>query len=78
MAPPGLVRERLAARLAAHGIDIGRVALPAFRPPEQYLGTYREIDLALDTFPYSATPRASMRCGWACCRHARGPSDAAA
>lgn len=53
MAPSGRVRERLAARLAAHGIDMRRVVFRAFRPREQYLETYREIDLALDTFPYN-------------------------
>ncbi|RDU96829.1 tetratricopeptide repeat protein [Trinickia dinghuensis] len=53
MAPQGRARERLLARLAAQGIDTARVECEPFRPRAEYLRTYREIDLALDTFPYN-------------------------
>ncbi|QCP53726.1 tetratricopeptide repeat protein [Trinickia violacea] len=53
MAAPGKARERLSARLAAHGIAPERVGFFAFRPRAAYLETYHEIDLALDTFPYN-------------------------
>ena len=53
MAPPGHTRHRLFSRLAGHGIDTTRVECVAFRPRDEYLRTYREIDVALDTFPYN-------------------------
>ncbi|HLX02578.1 MAG TPA: hypothetical protein VKS80_10745, partial [Trinickia sp.] len=53
MVAPGRARERLTARLAAHGIAPERVSFFAFRPRAAYLETYHEIDLALDTFPYN-------------------------
>ncbi|MFD1561365.1 tetratricopeptide repeat protein [Paraburkholderia silviterrae] len=53
MAPQGDARERLAARLARHGIDRARVRFAAFQPRDAYLRTYHEIDLALDTLPYN-------------------------
>jgi predicted O-linked N-acetylglucosamine transferase (SPINDLY family) len=51
MAPPGSARERLAARLQAHGIDAARVRFIGMQPREQYLRTYQQFDIALDTFP---------------------------
>ncbi|QGZ65886.1 tetratricopeptide repeat protein [Paraburkholderia acidisoli] len=51
MAPEGSARERLTQRLAAHGIDAARVRFSGFQPREAYLRTYRQIDIALDTFP---------------------------
>jgi len=53
LSPDGRARERLAARLAQEGIAAERVDFVAFRPRPEYLRTYREIDLALDTFPYN-------------------------
>jgi predicted O-linked N-acetylglucosamine transferase (SPINDLY family) len=53
LSPDGRARERLAARLAQEGIAAERVDFVAFRPRAEYLRTYREIDLALDTFPYN-------------------------
>lgn len=53
MAPPGAARERLAARLAARGVDAARVRFVGFQPREDYLRTWAQIDIALDTFPYN-------------------------
>jgi len=53
MAPEGRSRERLAARLAAHGIAAARVSFVNFRPRAQYLRTYHDVDIGLDTFPYN-------------------------
>ena len=53
LSPDGHARDRLAARLAEQGIAPHRVDFVAFRPRTEYLRTYREIDLALDTFPYN-------------------------
>ncbi len=53
LAPPGRHRERLRRRLAAHRIASDRVRFVEFRPRAQYLRTYYEIDIGLDTFPYN-------------------------
>ena len=53
MAPPGRHRERLSRRLAAHGIAAERVDYRAFQPRAEYLRSYHDIDLGLDTFPYN-------------------------
>lgn len=53
MAPLGRARDRLLASLAAQGIDTARIECVAFRPRAEYLSTYGQIDIALDTFPYN-------------------------
>ncbi len=53
MAPPGAARERLLARLAAHGVDAARVRFVGFQRRDDYLRTWAQVDLALDTFPYN-------------------------
>jgi predicted O-linked N-acetylglucosamine transferase (SPINDLY family) len=53
LAPEGRARERMLSRLRSHGIAVERVDCVAFRPRAEYLRTYHEIDLALDTFPYN-------------------------
>ncbi|MGH8778544.1 tetratricopeptide repeat protein [Paraburkholderia sp.] len=53
MAAPGIARERLAARAAGQGIDAARLAFVPFRPRADYLASYRDIDIGLDTFPYN-------------------------
>lgn len=53
MAPEGRHRARLIARLGARGVAAQRLEFVAFRPRAEYLGTYRRIDFALDTFPYN-------------------------
>jgi predicted O-linked N-acetylglucosamine transferase (SPINDLY family) len=53
MAPEGAARARLEARLAAHGIATRRVRFVRFQPRVDYLRTYHQIDLGLDTVPYN-------------------------
>ncbi|WP_322042244.1 tetratricopeptide repeat protein [Paraburkholderia sp. J67] len=53
MAAEGEARERLAVRLARHGIDPARVRFVPFQPRDAYLRTYHEVDIALDTLPYN-------------------------
>jgi predicted O-linked N-acetylglucosamine transferase (SPINDLY family) len=40
-------------RLSAHGIASEHVDFTEFRPRGDYLRSYHEIDLGLDTFPYN-------------------------
>jgi protein O-GlcNAc transferase len=40
------------ARLATAGIDIARVDLHGLAPREDYLASYEEVDVILDTFPF--------------------------
>jgi protein O-GlcNAc transferase len=53
MAPPGSGRTHLQHRLAAKNIAAERVDFVAYRPRADYLRTYHDIDLGLDTFPYN-------------------------
>jgi predicted O-linked N-acetylglucosamine transferase (SPINDLY family) len=53
LAPLGSHRERLLARLGAQGIAADRVDFVPHRPRDQYLRSYHEIDIGLDTFPYN-------------------------
>jgi len=53
MAPPGGHRQHLLQRLTARGIADARVDFTAFRPRADYLGSYHDIDLGLDSFPYN-------------------------
>jgi protein O-GlcNAc transferase len=53
MAPAGSHRARSLKRLADHGVAAERVDFVPFRPRAEYLGSYHEIDLGLDTFPYN-------------------------
>lgn len=46
-------RQRLLRRLDLQGIASSRVELIEFKPRAQYLRSYLDIDLALDTFPYN-------------------------
>ena len=50
---PGEYGGRMLQRLAAQGIDAERVSLEPFRPRADYLRTYHDIDIGLDTFPYN-------------------------
>jgi predicted O-linked N-acetylglucosamine transferase (SPINDLY family) len=47
------VRQSIAERFAAHGIDEGRLILEDYVPRENYLAAYQRVDLALDPFPYT-------------------------
>jgi protein O-GlcNAc transferase len=53
LAPPGRHRDRLLQRLKAHGIVAERVTFLPFRPRADYLRSYHDIDIGLDTFPYN-------------------------
>jgi len=53
MAPPGPHRQRLLERLAAQDIAPERVTFVPVRPRAEYLHSYHDIDLGLDTFPYN-------------------------
>lgn len=53
MAPDGAARVSLLERLGRHGIGAQRVSFTPFRPRADYLRTYHQIDVGLDTFPYN-------------------------
>ncbi|HEY1998922.1 tetratricopeptide repeat protein [Paraburkholderia sp.] len=53
MAPAGNAHADLARRIEQQGIDIQRVGFVPFQPRADYLRTYHQIDLGLDTFPYN-------------------------
>jgi predicted O-linked N-acetylglucosamine transferase (SPINDLY family) len=53
MAPPGPHHQHLLERLAAQGIAAERVSFLPYRPRAEYLRSYHDIDLGLDTFPYN-------------------------
>jgi predicted O-linked N-acetylglucosamine transferase (SPINDLY family) len=53
MAPPGRHRRHLSQRLGAQGIAAERIDFRPFQPRAEYLHSYHDIDLGLDTFPYN-------------------------
>ena len=53
LAPPGRHGLRLRQRLAAHGISGERATFVPYRARAEYLRSYHDIDLGLDTFPYN-------------------------
>jgi protein O-GlcNAc transferase len=53
MAPAGRHRQRLLRRLAIQDIVEERVDFVGFRPRADYLNSYHDIDLGLDSFPYN-------------------------
>jgi protein O-GlcNAc transferase len=53
MAPLGRHRQQLSQRLCAQGIAAERVDFRPFQPRGEYLRSYHDIDLGLDTFPYN-------------------------
>lgn len=53
MAAEGEARRRLVQRHAQAGIDPARVRFLPFRPRTDYLRSYHEIDIGLDTLPYN-------------------------
>lgn len=53
LAPDGPHRARLLQRLAAQGIGAARVSFVPFRKRAEYLRSYHDIDIGLDTFPYN-------------------------
>ena len=53
MAPPGRHRHHVLQRLETHGIASQRIDFVAYRPRAEYLSSYHDVDLGLDTFPYN-------------------------
>jgi predicted O-linked N-acetylglucosamine transferase (SPINDLY family) len=53
MVPPGRHRRHLSQRLGEQGIAADRTEFRAFQPRGEYLCSYHDIDLGLDTFPYN-------------------------
>lgn len=53
MAPAGNADRSLTQRIERQGIDPQRVSFTPFQPRTDYLRTYHQIDLGLDTFPYN-------------------------
>ncbi|WGS49192.1 tetratricopeptide repeat protein [Paraburkholderia sp. D15] len=53
MAPEGAARANLIERLGRQDIAAERIDFAAFRPRAEYLRTYHQIDVGLDTFPYN-------------------------
>ncbi len=48
-------RQQLIDRFAACHVGPERLELYGFLPPEEHLGLYHRVDVALDTFPYNGT-----------------------
>jgi predicted O-linked N-acetylglucosamine transferase (SPINDLY family) len=49
-------RASVVRRFAAHGIDASRLDLRGWQPGDaDHLAVYRDVDIALDTFPYNGT-----------------------
>jgi predicted O-linked N-acetylglucosamine transferase (SPINDLY family) len=46
------IRRRVAERFGRHGIDAERLGLQPAQSRDDYLAAYRQVDIALDPFPY--------------------------
>ena len=53
LSAPGRHRRILLDRLSAQGIHAGRVSFVPYRPRAEYLCSYHDIDIGLDTLPYN-------------------------
>jgi protein O-GlcNAc transferase len=53
MTPRGDGQVRLLERMRAHGLDPARITCVPYRPRADYLASYLDLDIALDTFPYN-------------------------
>lgn len=51
--PEARAQERLQAAFAAHGIGLERLDFRPRVPMQEYLSLHHEVDIALDTFPYT-------------------------
>jgi predicted O-linked N-acetylglucosamine transferase (SPINDLY family) len=51
--PQGHAVDRLYDRFESLGVDVGRIDLLSLMEYDRYMLAYREVDIALDTFPYS-------------------------
>ena len=61
--PLGSTVDRIYDLFEAQGVTAGRVELMAPAPYEKYLQSYAQVDIALDTFPYSGGATA-CECLW--------------
>ena len=59
------VRARTFERFAAQGIAADRLVLDSYSAREHYLKAYRQIDIALDPFPFTGVQPLPRLCGWA-------------
>lgn len=48
-----MVSQRIRDRLLAYGIDLDRLRIEGVSPLAEMYGRYQEVDIALDTFPFS-------------------------
>jgi predicted O-linked N-acetylglucosamine transferase (SPINDLY family) len=53
LAPPGETRKRVLEAFAREKVESDRVTLVGRRPRLEYLASYHDIDVSLDTFPYN-------------------------
>src|SRR5262249_24446597 len=53
LAPPGSARNQVTTKLAAAGIHHSRIRFVDRSPRDSYLRLYNDIDIALDTIPYT-------------------------
>jgi protein O-GlcNAc transferase len=53
--PEGAARDRLKARFSSHGVSSERLELHGRLPGQEFQALMRNIDLALDPFPYNGT-----------------------
>jgi predicted O-linked N-acetylglucosamine transferase (SPINDLY family) len=51
--PPGTARERVVGKLHELGVDLARLQFVGRQGRGEYLKTYEQIDIGLDTFPYN-------------------------
>jgi predicted O-linked N-acetylglucosamine transferase (SPINDLY family) len=51
LAPEGIARERTVDVFQREGISADRISFVTFRPRLEYLASYHQIDIGLDTFP---------------------------
>ena len=63
LAPPGRYRRQLSQRLGGRNIGEERISFVGFRPRAEYLRSYHDIDIGLDTFPYNGHTT-SLDCLW--------------
>lgn len=47
------LRQEVAQRFAAHGLPLERITFAGPLPRDQYLAAYAQVDVVLDTFPYT-------------------------
>ena len=56
----GKARERIAALLGQHGIERQRITFHKRVPWTQYFNSYAQVDIALNSWPYTSLDRKSV------------------